>query len=235
VNHPGRNGSHNTNTEYESTEGVAVSHEADPTPNHNWMFVTDERGGGVVPGGASCSELPNPYGNGGVHVFNISEGGEFQYAQDPEGNKAVFIGQVLIPSGTFCTAHVMEQIKGEQRFTIAWYIQGTKIVDYFIDGQGRWTFREIASAVPQNPNATTCTSQVFKIKRNDDGTKTYYFMASDITRGIDIFTWTGPANPTGTPPPSDAPTREEKSALSGGLLAALALATVPRLRRRLRG
>jgi hypothetical protein len=233
VNHPGRNGSHNSNTEYESTEGISVSHEAEPTPDHKWMFATDERGGGVVPGGASCSALPNPYGNGGVHVFDISKGGEFEYAQDPEGNKAVFIGEVLIPSGTFCTAHVMEQIKGEQRFTIAWYSQGTKIVDYFIDDQGRWTFREIASAVPQNPNATTWTSQVFKIKKNDDGSKTYYFMASDITRGIDIFTWTGPPNPKGSPPPSEAPVQEQTSGLAGGLLAALSLATVTRVRRRL--
>jgi hypothetical protein len=233
-NHPGRNGNHNSNTEYESTEGISVSHEADPTPDHNWMFVTDERGGGVVPGGASCTALPNPYGNGGVHVFDINRGGEFQYAQDPEGNKAVFIGEVLIPSGTFCTAHVMEQIKKEQRFTIAWYSQGTKIVDYFIDDNGRWTFKETASVVPQNPAATTWTSQVFKIKRNDDGTKTYYFMASDITRGIDIFSWTGPPNPTGTPPPAESPVGEQRGALPGALLGALTLVAIPRLRRRFR-
>lgn len=202
VNHPGRNGSHNTNTEYESTEGVSVSHEAEPTPDKQWMFVTDERGGGVVPGGASCTEVPNPYGNGGVHVFAIGNGGEYQYALDPDGNKAVFIGETVVPSSTFCTAHVMEQIPKEQRFTIAWYSQGTKIVDYFIDGQGRWTFRETASVVPQNPSANTWTSQVFKIERNDDGTVTYYFMTSDIQRGIDILKWTGPSNPTGTPAPA---------------------------------
>ncbi len=221
-NHPGRNGSHNTNTEYESTEGVAVSHEAEPTPDHKWMFVTDERGGGVVPGGASCSELPNPYGNGGVHVFDISEGGEFKYAETPEGNKAVFIGAVVVPSGTFCTSHVMEQIRGEQRFTIAWYSQGTKIVDYFIDDAGKWTFRETASVVPQGPAATTWTSQVFKIVTNDDDTKTYYFMASDITRGIDIFTWTGPPNPTGTPPPGLPQRREAPGVTALGLGLALA-------------
>ena len=235
VNHPGRPPNQgNSNFEVESDEGIAVAHEAEPTPDRKWMFVTDERGGGVVPGGASCSQGPNPYGNGGVHVFDISKGGEFQYAQDPEGNKAVFIGEVLVPSPTFCTSHVMEQIKGEQRFTIAWYSQGTKIVDYFIDDQGRWTFREIASMVPQGPAANTWVSQVFKIKRNDDGSKTYYFMASDIARGIDIFTWTGPPNPMGTPPPSEAPAQDQRSALPGGLLAALTLAALPRVRRRFR-
>ncbi|HEU4480591.1 MAG TPA: hypothetical protein VFS18_01785 [Actinomycetota bacterium] len=207
VNHPGRNGSHNTNTEYESTEGVAVSHEAEPTRDKKWMFVTDERGGGVVPGGASCGETPNPYGNGGVHVFDIAGGGEFEYAQDPDGNKAVFIGAAVVPSPTFCTAHVMQQIRGEQRFAIAWYTQGTKIVDWFVDGQGRWTFRETSSVVPQNPSANTWVSQVFKRVKNDDGTKTYYFMTSDITRGIDIMSWTGPTNPNGTPPPADLPSR----------------------------
>ena len=202
VNHAGRN-LNNLNTEYTVRENISVSHEAEPTPDKQWMFVTDERGGGLVPGGASCEDTEtNPYGNGGVHVFDISQGGEYEYALTPDGDKAIFIGSVVVPQATFCTAHVMEQLKGEQRFSIAWYSQGTKIVDWFTDAQGRWTFREIASVVPQNPSAETWTSQVFKTVRNDDGTVTYYFMSSDITRGIDIFSWTGPRNPLGTPPPT---------------------------------
>lgn len=233
VNHPGRNGTHNSNTEYTSTEGVAVSHEAEPTPDKKWMFVTDERGGGVVPGGASCSQGPNPYGNGGVHVFDITKGGEFEYALNADGEKAVFIGEVVVPSATFCTSHVMAQIPKEQRFTIAWYTQGTKIVDYFIDAQGRWSFNEIASVVPQNPAANTWASEVFKIKDNGDGTKTYYFLATDITRGIDIFSWTGPANPTGSQPPAQPRTRGGVDGFTG---AALGLTTllIPALRKRRR-
>jgi hypothetical protein len=221
VNHPGRNGNHNSNTEYESTEGVAVAHEADPTPNGKWVFVTDERGGGIVPGGASCTG-EDPFGNGGVHVFRVRNG-ELRYARDPEGNKAVFIGEAVIPQATFCTAHVMEQIKGEQRFSIAWYTQGTKIVDYFIE-DGKWTFREIASAVPTGPAANTWASQIFKKKRNGDGTVTYWFLASDITRGIDIFKWTGPANPMGSPPPAQVATSErEREDRSGNVVAAALL------------
>ena len=53
---------------------------------------------------------------------------------------------------------------------------------------------------------------MFKKVKNDDGTMTYYFMSSDITRGIDIFSWTGPRNPMGTPPPSS---REIKQRVSG--------------------
>lgn len=207
INHAGRNLS-NLNTEYTTREQISVSHEAEPTPDNKWMFVTDERGGGVVPGGASCEEFQtNPYSNGGVHVFDISKGGEYQYAKTPDGDKAIFIGEVVVPQATFCTAHVMEQIPGEQRFTIAWYSQGTKIVDWFVDDQGRWTFREIASVIPQNPSTNVWTSQVFKRVKNEDGTMTYYFMSTDISRGIDIFSWTGPMNPLGTPPPAPAETR----------------------------
>lgn len=239
VNHPGRtSGPHNTNTEVPSKEGVAVAHEAEPTPNGKWMFVTDERGGGIVPIGASCvNNVENTYGNGGVHVFKIANDGKITYAQDPEGNPAVFIGKAEIPSPTFCTAHVMEQIAGEQRFSIAWYTQGTKIVDYFIDSNGRWTFRETASVIPQGPNADTWSSTVFKKQKNKDGTVTYWFLATDVTRGIDILKWTGPANPMGSPPPA-GDTKQQRSGTQDGVPGALlGLGLIPaalKLRRRRR-
>ncbi|HYN36427.1 MAG TPA: hypothetical protein VEV82_05575, partial [Actinomycetota bacterium] len=176
-------------------------------PNEKWMFVTDERGGGVVPGGASCVAGSNPYGNGGVHVYKINKGGEFNYALNPDGGHAVSIGAVQVPSPTFCTGHVMQKLKGEQRFVIAWYTQGTKIVDWFLDDNNRWTFRETASVVPQGPAANTWTSNVFKVKRHGNGEVTYYFMSSDITRGIDIFKWRGPSTREAPllpqPPPAD--------------------------------
>lgn len=226
INHAGRNGSHNTNTEYTSKEQIAVSHEAEPTPDKRFMFVTDERGGGIVTGGASCSnETTDVYANGGVHVYDISQPGEFKYAQTPEGDKAVFIGDVIAPSPTFCTAHVMEQMRGEQRFSIAWYTQGTKIVDWFTDSQDRWTFRETASVIPQNPSANTWASEVFKKKRHDDGTVSYWFIATDITRGIDIFKWRGLENPLGTPPP--AASQQRQSDDRSGALGAGALLLIP--------
>ena len=210
INHAGRN-LNNLNTEYTVREQISVSHEAEPTPDKKWMFVTDERGGGIVPGGASCeNEEANPYGNGGVHVFDISQGGEYEWAKTPDGDKAIFIGEVVIPQATFCTAHVMQQVPGEQRFVIAWYSQGTKIVDWYVNDQGRWTFNEIASVIPQNPSADTWTSEVFKRVKNKNGTMTYYFIASDVTRGIDIFSWTGPRNPLGTPPPTGAQAKQDE-------------------------
>jgi hypothetical protein len=182
---------------------VAVSHEAVPTDDGKYMFVTDERGGGIVPGGSSCApEEENPYGNGGVHMFDISDPSNIKYAMTPDDQKAVFIGAVQVPQTTFCTSHRMELVPGEQRFFISWYSQGTKVVDYFFDANGRVTFRETASFVAEGTNQWAV--QPFKIVKNEDGTKTYFLMSSDISRGIDIFTWTGPPNPNGSAPPAPA-------------------------------
>ena len=228
-NHPGRNciapvTNCNTNMVVPSDEGVSVSHESDPTFDHRWMLVTDERGGGVVPPGASCAPgIDNPVGNGGIHVFDIRDPSNIEYAQTPDGEKAVWISDAQTPAATFCDVHVIEQIPGEQRLAVAYYSQGTKILDYFIDDQGRWTFRETASII--FPNANTWTSDVFKIVNNGDGTKTYYFLATDIGRGIDVFTWTGPANPLGTPPPSGALSASPAGANMG--LLALGLGGMP--------
>jgi hypothetical protein len=203
ANHAGRNGTHNTNTEYRSDEEVSVAHESPVTEDEKWMFVTDERGGGVVPGGASCSPgVPNPYGNGGVHVYDISNPSNIKPAVTPEGNRAVFIGEPTVASPTFCTAHRMELIPGEQRFFIAWYSQGVKVVDYFINAKGEWTFRETASFVL--PSTQVWTGAPFKIQDNGDGTKTYNLMTGDISRGIDIISYTAEPNPLGASPPTAA-------------------------------
>jgi hypothetical protein len=237
-NHPGRDCQPgpgitpdcNFNSEVRSDDGVSVSHEADPSWDGNHMFVTDERGGGVVPGGATCEPgVPNPYGNGGIHVFDIRNPADIQYAQKDGGGKAVWIGTPRVPTTTFCTVHVIEKIPDEQRLVVAYYTQGTKILDYWIDAEGEFHFRETASIVL--PNATTWTTEDFKIVENPDGTRTYYFAASDITRGIDVFSWTGPTNPIGSPPP--APRTSSPRALEASLLG-LALVGLPVAARRRR-
>jgi hypothetical protein len=203
-NHPGRDcvfphptGSPvtncNSNNFVESDDGVSVSHESDPDQTGGFMFVTDERGGGVVAPGSSCEPgIDNPYGNGGAHVFDISDPSNIQYALQPDGSKAVYISDAVVPAATFCDIHVMEPIPGEQRFVTAYYTQGTKIVDYHIDQNGRWTFDEVASYTPDGAN--TWAVQNFKTVRQGNQV-TYFFMASDIQRGIDVFSWTGPAGP----------------------------------------
>jgi hypothetical protein len=235
-NHPGRTQG-NTNHEVRSDEGVAVAHEADPSPNGKYMFVTDERGGGVVPGGSSCTPgIENPFGNGGIHVFDVTNPANIQYALQPDGSKAVWISDAIIPAATFCTVHVIEHIPDEQRLVVAYYSQGVKIVDYFIDQNGRFTFQERASLILQNAN--TWAFQQFRIKNNPDGTRTYYFVASDITRGIDVISWTGPTNRFSAAPPV-APTSTPRTRLPLAdialmLMAAAVLPVAVRLGRRRR-
>jgi hypothetical protein len=226
-NHPGRdcapkpvdNRSCNSNNHVRSDEGVSVSHEADPTPDNRLMFVTDERGGGVVPPGSSCSPgIDNPFGNGGAHAFDVSDPSSIHYATTPGGRKSVYISDAVVPAETFCDVHVIEQVPGEQRFIAAYYSQGTKIVDYFVDAQGHLQFRETSSFTL--PNANTWAVEDFKITDNPDGTRTYFLAADDIHRGIDVVSWTGRPNPIGAQAP---PGSSGTTAVNLGLLGAAAL------------
>jgi hypothetical protein len=207
--HPGRDCGDatncNNNTDVRSDEGIALSHEADPSHDKNLMFVTDERGGGIVPPGSSCAPgIENPFGNGGAHAFDISDPSNIEYAQTPSGEKAVYISDAVVPAETFCDIHVIERVRGEQRFVVAYYTQGIKIVDYFVDDQGRVQFHEVASYTL--PNANTWAAEHFKVTRNEDGSKTYYIAVNDIHRGIDVVSWTGDPNPIGAEPPTSTDT-----------------------------
>lgn len=223
----------NTNTVAPPDEDIAISHEADPVAGGEYLLVTDERGGGVIPGGATCLPgVENPIGHGGVHVFDARDPDNIRYARTPSGDKAVWFGEVVVPAATFCDVHVIEQIPGEHRFVAAYYSQGTKIVDFAIDGNGRWTFTEVASIV--YPNANTWASDVFKVVDHADGTRTYWFLASDVNRGIDIFRWRGPANVAGSADLAGrAPaTRAAATDLGAAMLVTSGIATVATRTRR---
>jgi hypothetical protein len=240
--HPGRdcapkpvdNRTCNSNNHVRSDEGVSVAHEADPTPDQRLMFVTDERGGGVVPPGSSCSPgIDNPFGNGGAHAFDISTPSNIRYATTAAGKKSVYISDAVVPAETFCDIHVIEQVPNEQRLIVAYYSQGTKIVDYFVDASGHVEFRETSSFTL--PNANTWSAEDFKIVNNADGTRTYYLAADDIHRGIDVISWTGKPNPMGAQAPAGS---SQTSAANLGLLGIAALvlpaaALIGRRRRRL--
>jgi hypothetical protein len=226
-NHPGRDcgppgtdvRTCNSNNHVRSDEGVSISHEADPTPDHRFMFVTDERGGGVVPPGSSCAPgIDNPFGNGGAHAFDISDPASIQYATTADGRKAVYISDAVVPAETFCDIHVIEHVPGEQRFIAAYYSQGIKIVDYFVDAQGHVEYRERSSFTL--PNANTWAAEDFKIVDNPDGTRTYFIAADDIHRGIDIISWKGSPNPIGA---QASPTASDTTLTNVGLLGAATL------------
>ena len=219
----------NSNNQVRSDEGVAVSHEADPSHDGRLMFVTDERGGGIVPPGSSCAPgIDNPYGNGGAHAFDISDPSNIKYATTPQGAKAVYISDAVVPAETFCDIHVIEQVPGEQRLIAAYYSQGIKIVDYYVDGNGAVQFVERASYTL--PNANTWSAEDFKIRDNADGTRTYFIAADDVHRGIDVLSWTGTPNPVGAAAPAMAGTATN-SLLMGSSVAVIGGAFLLRRRR----
>jgi hypothetical protein len=150
----------------------------------------------------------------------------------------VYISDAVVPAATFCDIHVIELIPGEQRFIAAYYSQGIKIVDYFVDDQGRVTFEEVSSvtfpAPPESSN--TWAAEQFKIVDNPDGTRTYFIAADDIYRGIDILSWTGEPNPIGAEPPEPTVNTTEMNLGLIGLAALVlpAAAALGRHRRRRR-
>jgi hypothetical protein len=214
-NHPGRNNQFgttdgNSNTVVRADDGVAVSHETRPIPasvsgDRRFIMVSDERGGGVVPGGASCTDDNfDVYGHGGMHFYDVTDPANIDHAKllDDDGNeqKAFWRGDVVVPQGTFCVVHRFRFLPGEKRFVMGYYSQGIKIVDYDIDENGYFTFDEVASYTFKDSN--TWTGDVFHYTDNADGTRTYHIAASDtlqalgnLTRGMDIISWTGPPNP----------------------------------------
>lgn len=176
-------------------QAVAVSHEFDPSPDGTVGFVTDERGGGVTPPGAACAAgVQNPQGNGGIHAFDLTKvdpaTGDHPYLLRPNGQKAIFRSTNTTPSPTFCTVHVIEQIPDENRIVTAYYTQGVKLVDYSKDSNGALSFAETASF--QLPGANTWVSEVFKTVDGPNNTRTYFFVANDIDRGVDIYSYNGP-------------------------------------------
>jgi hypothetical protein len=241
-----RNTSCNSNNLRRSDQDVSISHESDPNSDARVMFVTDERGGGVVPGGATCFPVENPFGNGGMHAIDIRgatpgrlPADNFPYWKLPNGDPAVFIGTPITPSPTFCDIHMIEHAEGEQRIFAAWYTQGVKVIDYFFHDNGpgpeddRISFVERAHF--QLPNANTWMVMPFRIFNNPDGTRTYWLVGGDINRGHDVMIYRDQPNPIGTPPP---PTVQAAGFDPFGLLllgvAVLPTAAVLRRRRRSR-
>lgn len=208
VNHPGINyvGPRATNNQVvtPANEGVSISHEADPTPDGRWMLVTDERGGGLVPPGATCAPGPqNPVGNGGIHVFDLSNPADVKYAQTKDGKKAIYLTSNVLPHASMCNVHLLEQVPDEKRLVVAWYGQGVKIIDYDVDPAGRWSFSEAGWFVL--PGASTWAAEPFKIVDNADGTRTYHLLLSDMGRGVDVVSFTAKPNPLVTPAPPTPP------------------------------
>lgn len=173
-----------------STEDVDFDHELELTGSRDFVIATDERGGGVVPPGATCATgVDNPQGNGGLHAYATSRldtempGSAFEaddaYGRTPSGDKAIYRATPRTGAeATTCTAHVFQQVPGQNRIFMGWYSQGTQVVDFYEHPDGTIEFREAGYFIPTDANQWT--SHVFKVEENDDGSFTYYGVAGDF-------------------------------------------------------
>ena len=209
IYHQGRGGPFNSN------EDIDFDHEAELSASGKLLLATDERGGGVVPPGASCAPGANDlppfdFGNGGIHAYRVSGLSKTRpasaaqawnaYARTSTGAKAVYRAPVTTqPQASFCTAHVFHQIPGQNRIFMGWYTQGTQVVDFIERGNGRVDFVKAGHFIPENANSWV--SAVFKVDRNPDGSYTYYGATGDFNLGlagrsaIDVYRVTLPAPP----------------------------------------
>jgi hypothetical protein len=213
--------------DYPATEDIDFDHELEFTDSRKFVLATDERGGGVL-GGAQCSPGADlSFANGGIHAYAVNrlqEASPFgdeapkraeqafkAYARTSEGKKAIFRAPIQTgPQGSFCTAHVFQQIPGENRIFMGWYSQGTQVID-FTEKDGKINFKRAGYFIPENANQWV--SSIFKIERNPDGTTTYYGATGDGIvgdagrNGVDIYKVTLPAAPLppNRQPPANAP------------------------------
>ncbi len=205
VHHQGRGGP------FPSMEDNDFNHEAELSESRNLLITTDERGGGVTPPGASCTPAGDvPNGNGGIHFYRTDgltkdgpttpEAAWEAYARTPFGAKAIFRAPIRTqPQATLCTAHVFQQIPGQNRIFMGWYSQGTRVVDFVEHPNGTVSFQEAGWFIPENAN--TWVSHIFKTRKNADGTHTYWGATGDFNLGaagrsaIDVYEVTLPAPP----------------------------------------
>ena len=197
---------------FDSTQDIDFDHELELTNSGRFLLATDERGGGVAPPGATCSPAgDNTQGNGGIHAYSVdrlkkstpgSAAEAFQtYARTPKGEKAIFRARIRTqPQGSFCTAHVFQQIPGQNRIFMGWYSQGTQVIDFVEHPDGSFEFKEAGFFIPENANEWV--SQIFKVERNGDGTFTYFGATGDGIVGagagrsaIDVYKVTLPPPP----------------------------------------
>jgi len=221
VHHQGRGAGGAATPAFDATEDIDFDHEAELSASGELLLATDERGGGVLPPGASCSEAAdNKAGNGGIHAYRVSKLQKrlpdspkeaFEpYARAPGGGKAIYRAPIRTEAqATVCTAHVFQQIPGQNRIFMGWYSQGTQVVDFVENLDGTVSFKEAGYFIPANANEWV--SHIFKVRRNGDGSVTYFGAAGDFNLGesgrnaIDIYKVTLPAPPKPLADPLPSP------------------------------
>jgi len=212
MTHAGRAGTGQV-APFSADQDIDFDHELEFTESGRFLLATDERGGGILPPGATCAQgNPNPQGNGGLHAYRfdrlrdpLREGvatradAERQYAQTPIGTKAIYRAPIRTAAEeTECTSHVFQQVPGQNRIFMGWYSQGTQVVDFTENADGTIEFREAGFFIP--PNANQWVSHVYRVQENADGTFTYHGTAGDFAlsngrNAVEFYKVTLPAPP----------------------------------------
>ena len=210
---------------YPPSEDIIFDHEAELSHSGNLLIATDERGGGATPPGSTCGQgenNPNPRGNGGVSFYRTdrlktslppnAQAAWESYARTPQGGKAIYRAPIRTGAqAIICTAHVLQQIPGQNRIFMGWYSQGTQVIDFTENADGSVTLKEAGSFIPASANQWV--SHVFKAQENPNGTFTYWGAAADLRLGesgrntIDVYRVTLPAPPKPAPGPGVLPER----------------------------
>jgi hypothetical protein len=233
-------------------EDIIFDHETELSASGKLLIATDERGGGALPPGATCAggggAQVNPLGNGGVHFYRAdrldtslpgsAEEAWDTYARTPDGKKAIYRAPIRTGAqAIICTAHVFQQIPGQNRIFMGWYSQGTQVIDFTENPDGTVTLKEAGSFIPASANEWV--SHIFKAQENPDGTFTYWGAAGDLRLGdggrntIDVYKVTLAAPPK---PAADGPTvlperirgQEVRDPQTGETVTASAAAGAPR-------
>lgn len=168
---------------------VGISHGAEPNFNRKTLIVTDEYGGGSGVGACGGSPddptlpLPGPLagskGVGAVHFYGLAGNGLVPGgAADKQGTFNVLgqpndPDQILAEAG--CTSHVFWQAPDQDRFVIAWYGRGTRIVDFSDPANPR----QVGSFVPTSGDTWSA-----KPHRG-------FIFTGDILRGMDVLLYKG--------------------------------------------
>lgn len=205
---------------------IDFAHQADPvtvtrgdgTPR-DLLIVTDEQDGGAPNG--NCP-------GGGLHVYDITGANEAQ----PRKLGTWFIDDRRAQSQGACTSHVL-RIYPEQRLaTIAWYLDGVRVLDIsglaevqgspdtvaYGDGVG---LRELGWYALDNVDTWS-----FKTNRiASDGS--FFGYGNDINRGLDVYRFDGdldvpPLQPRDLRPPGEPPSQQPGSRPSPGTVGRLA-------------
>jgi hypothetical protein len=157
-------------------EGVSISHQADPTPDGDYLLVSDELGGGaagVSPGGP-------------IHVYDIrNEARPIKVGLiENDCTQATCMAAGDTPVST---SHVFRINPDGYTMAIGWYKDGLGVVDFSsirganVAGSGTATrFGARMIGWITMPNANTWAAKMWEKHPG-------FVFASDIRRGLDIF------------------------------------------------